>query len=129
MTVLSIVLLVVLAGLTIYLIRHVGKHRKKTAMYQAVIDAFHTPALFYDESGRLAYINPLAETVFEQIPGDIQSFAYIEQSSRPDGPDLYLSDRFGNGYRLEVTDAHSAGLRGGKVVFVKGYAQVRPNPR
>lgn len=129
MSVLSIVLLGTLAGLTIFLIRHVGKHRKKVAMYQAIIDACHTPVLFYDESGRLAYINSLAETVFEQIPGDIQSFAFIEQSSRADGPDLYLSDRFGNGYRLEVTDALAPGRRGGKVVFVKGYAQVRPNPR
>jgi hypothetical protein len=129
MTILNIVLLVSVAGLAGYLFWFVGRHRKTVAMFQSIIDAHRTPVLFYDRSGRLVYSDAQAETVFEQIPGDIKSFAFIEQSSTPDGPDLYLTDRFGNGYRLEVTDNALSGQRRGKVVFVKGYAQVRTNPR
>lgn len=129
MDILSIVLLMISAGLAGYLVWFVGRHRKMAAMFRSIIDAHHTPVLYYDSSGRLVYINSKAETVFEQIPGDIRTFTFIEQSSTPEGPDLYLTDRFGNGYRLEVTDKTTSGRQGGKVVFVKGYAQVRPNPR
>ncbi len=101
-----------------------AKWRRENTLLHQVISVFNTPVLFYDPSGKLAYINNQAEDVFSEIRPQIDQYSFIEDNANPDGPEYYLSDAFGNGYRLEITRRTIPGGEG-RAVIVKGYAKVK----
>jgi hypothetical protein len=119
-----LLLLLVALMIIVYLLRRKSAGQNSRIL-GAIIDSINTPVLFYDENGSLAYINREAETVFEAISTRIRDFSYIEANARPDGATHYLTDEFGNGYRLEILNKEYFPGKTGRVIFVKGYAKVR----
>jgi len=97
---------------------------RKLGMFRAIIDSFNAPVLFYDNRDKLAFANSQAETVFGAIKSEIRSYAYIRTTAQPDGPGFYLTDTFGNGYRLEIMKREYSRGAGGHIVIVKGHAKV-----
>ena len=117
--------LVIALGLGAAFLIAARRHYRRAGLLAAIIDSYNTPVLFYDDRGRLIYINGQAESVFADVVSDFTDFDFILKASTPDGPHRYLTDRFGNGYRLEILKGKYKKEGQGQIVFIKGYARVR----
>lgn len=119
------IMLALLIGIVGIMVAMVIRANRQTALLETLLTSFNSPVLYYDRSGTLIYQNELAREVFSAIPDQIGQFSFIESSAKADGPDFYLSDRFGNGYRLEISRGRATSRHDGRVVLVKGYARGR----